>query len=41
MNPFNFVRWGNPNTSLVGVNFGKVTSSQAGRLVQINGTLKF
>ena len=40
-NPFNFVRWGGPNTSLVSAAFGKVTSAQAGRTMQINGTVRF
>src|SRR5262249_18830816 len=31
INPFNFVRWGNPNTDITSGNFGKVTTlAQAG-----------
>ncbi len=40
-NPFNFVRWGGPNTQLVSAAFGKVTSAAAGRTLQINGMLRF
>jgi len=51
LNPFNFVRWGNPNTSITSADFGKVTYVQgqastsgtlsAGRTLQINAVLKF
>jgi hypothetical protein len=40
-NPFNFVRWSNPNTTLVSAAFGKVTAAQNGRAVQINGVIRF
>jgi len=40
-NPFNFVRWSNPNTTLVSPAFGTVTSAAAGRILQINAALKF
>ena len=39
-NPFNFVCWSNPNTSLVSAAFGTVTASANGRELQINGVLK-
>jgi len=50
MNPFNFVRWANPNTGLVNAAFGKVTAVQTpgtgqaqpgGRTLQVNAALKF
>ena len=47
INPFNFVRWGNPNTTLTSAAFGAVTTTATaagvagGRTLQINGTLKF
>ena len=40
-NPFNFVRWNNPITSLLSPAFGAVTSSQAGRTLQMNAALRF
>lgn len=40
-NPFNFVRWGNPNTNLLSPAFGSVTSASAGRTLQVNGAVKF
>ncbi len=40
-NPFNFVRWSDPSTILLSPAFGKVTGSQPGRTMQINGALKF
>jgi len=40
-NPFNFVRWGAPNTTLVSAAFGKVTSASDGRTLQVNGALRF
>lgn len=40
-NPFNFHRWGNPNTSLTSAAFGTVTTTAAGRTLQVNGTLRF
>ena len=40
-NPFNFVRWNNPATSLTATNFGMVTGSQPGRRVQLNLNFDF
>jgi hypothetical protein len=40
-NPFNFHRWGNPNTGLTSAAFGTVGSVSDGRTVQINAALKF
>jgi carboxypeptidase family protein len=40
-NPFNFVRWGNPNTSITSSNFGKITSASGGRAIQLNATVEF
>src|SRR5438046_655116 len=40
-NPFNFVRWNNPVTSITATNFGKVTGSASSRRVQINLEIKF
>jgi hypothetical protein len=40
-NPFNFVRWNNPNTNLLSPAFGSVTGTAAGRTLQMNAALKF
>ena len=40
-NPFNFVRWSNPNTNITSSLFGKVTSAAAGRSVQLGVWLEF
>jgi hypothetical protein len=40
-NPFNITRWNNPSTNLLSPAFGRVTSSQAGRTMQVNAQLKF
>ncbi len=40
-NPFNFVRWNNPNTNITSSNFGKVTGANGGRSVQLNATIEF
>lgn len=40
-NPFNFVRWNNPNTSITGSTFGKVTGAASGRTIQLNATVEF
>lgn len=40
-NPFNFHRWGAPDTSVTSANFGRVTSTAQGRQVQISASLKF
>ncbi len=40
-NPFNFVRWSNPNTTRGDANFGKVTNASAGRRIQLNMSLEW
>lgn len=40
-NPFNFVRWGNPNTNITSSNFGKVTSASSGRTIQLGASVEF
>jgi hypothetical protein len=41
-NPFNFVRWNNPNTNLSsGAAFGSVTGSADGRTMQVNLSYQF
>jgi hypothetical protein len=40
-NPFNFVRWSNPTTSITSANFGKVTGASGGRTIQLNATVEF
>ena len=40
-NPFNFHRWGAPNTSLTSAAFGTVSSVSAGRTMQVNAAIKF
>jgi hypothetical protein len=40
-NPFNFVRWGNPVTSLTASNFGQIATSQPGRRIQLNVQVLF
>jgi len=40
-NPFNFVRWSNPNTSFTSADYGRVTSSAEGRKVQLYLTVEF
>jgi hypothetical protein len=40
-NPFNFVRWSNPTTSITSANFGKVTGASGGRSIQLNATIEF
>lgn len=40
-NPFNFVRWNNPVTSLLASNFGKVTGSYPGRRIQFTAEIQF
>jgi hypothetical protein len=40
-NPFNFVRWSNPTTSITSSNFGKVTGAAGGRSIQLNATVEF
>jgi len=40
-NPFNFHRWGAPNTSLTSGQFGIVNSVSPGRILQVNMAVKF
>ena len=40
-NPFNFVRWNNPNTSITSSDYGKVTGSSDGRRVQLYLAVEF
>jgi hypothetical protein len=40
-NPFNFVRWSNPNTNITSSQFGRVTAAAAGRTVQLGLALEF
>jgi hypothetical protein len=40
-NPFNFVRWGNPNTSITSASYGTVTSASDGRRLQLYAALQF
>jgi hypothetical protein len=40
-NPFNFHRWGAPNTNLTSAAFGTVSSVSAGRTMQVNAAIKF
>jgi hypothetical protein len=41
-NPFNFVRWNDPNTNIAsGVQFGSVTSTQPARTMQLNVSYAF
>ncbi len=40
-NPFNFVRWSNPNTTITSSTFGKVTGASGGRTMQLNATVEF
>jgi ABC-type amino acid transport substrate-binding protein len=40
-NPFNFVRWSNPSTTITSSTFGKVTGAAGGRTIQLNATVEF
>ena len=40
-NPFNFVRWNDPNVNLLSAAFGTVTASNPGRTLQLNASLRF
>jgi hypothetical protein len=40
-NPFNFVRWSNPNTNITSSLFGRVTAAAPGRAVQLGLALEF
>ena len=42
LNPFNFVRWNDPNTNISsGAQFGSVTGTQGARTVQLNISYAF
>ncbi len=42
LNPFNFVRWNDPNTNISsGAQFGSVTGTQGARTIQLNATYRF
>ncbi len=41
INPFNLVRWSNPNTGITSSSFGKVTGAADGRTIQLNATVEF
>jgi len=41
INPFNFHRWGAPNTTLTSAAFGTVSSVSAGRTIQVNAAIRF
>jgi hypothetical protein len=40
-NPFNFHRWGAPNTNITSAAFGTVSTTSEGRTVQVNTVLRF
>jgi hypothetical protein len=40
-NPYNIVRWSNPNTSITGASLGVISGAQGARVAQLNLTLKF
>ena len=40
-NPFNIVRWSNPNTSITSASFGVISGSQAARVIQLSLTISF
>jgi hypothetical protein len=40
-NPFNFVRWGNPNTSITSASYGQVTSAADPRKLQLYLAVQF
>lgn len=40
-NPFNFVRWNNPNQTVTSADFGRVTGAAGGRALQLNATVEF
>ncbi|MDR3698482.1 MAG: carboxypeptidase regulatory-like domain-containing protein [Candidatus Sulfopaludibacter sp.] len=40
-NPFNIVRWSNPNTSITSASFGVISGSQTARVVQLSLTVSF
>jgi hypothetical protein len=41
VNPFNFVRWNDPNTSISSADFGKVTGTALGRTMELYLSLEF
>jgi hypothetical protein len=41
INPFNFVRWTNPNTNITDANFGSINAARPGRVVQISLKVSF
>lgn len=42
LNPFNFVRWSDPNTNISsGAQFGSVTATQGARTIQLNAVYRF
>jgi hypothetical protein len=40
-NPFNIVRWSNPNTSITSASYGVISGSQAARVIQLSLTVSF
>ncbi len=40
-NPFNIVRWSNPNTTITNASYGVISGSQAGRIIQLSLSLQF
>jgi hypothetical protein len=40
-NPFNLVRWNDPNTNIADQNFGRVTGTQPGRQIQVSLSVEF
>jgi hypothetical protein len=40
-NPFNFVRWSNPNGSFTSADYGRVTGSAEGRKIQLYLSIDF
>jgi hypothetical protein len=40
-NPFNFVRWTNPNTSITDANYGRISNSQSDRVIQLSASVTF
>jgi hypothetical protein len=40
-NPFNFVRWTNPDTNISDANYGVISNSQSGRVMQLSLSVTF
>ncbi len=40
-NPFNVVRWSNPNTSITSASFGVISGSQGARVIQLSLSVNF